>query len=165
LVAALAALAGLVAGGHAIYRPFLRPVPAEAIRRFYDYGDRAEFQLEDPLIVAGPCVVPMVIEEVRRGDRPLRRYAIDFLGTAGDERARPLLLEILGSDAEQGYYRADALVALYQLDPSEGRRLAQVYTNEEGYFGYKARGLLERPSVHVPHHRTYLDALLGTGWP
>ena len=56
--------------------------PDEALKDFYDAGDRAEDQLMDPLILTGRSVVPLVLKELPNKDMRPRRYAIGFLGNS-----------------------------------------------------------------------------------
>jgi hypothetical protein len=160
-LAVLVLLAAAAYGAWRLCQPILRPTPEEALRSFYDHEGRFEDQLCDPLILAGRNAVPLVMEEIGRGDRPLRRAAICFLGNAGDDKAIPLLFSILESDSELEGYRGYALIALYQLHSQDGLLLAGVYADRRDFLGYVAREMLEKPSRAVPQRRTYLDALVG----
>jgi hypothetical protein len=53
--------------------------PELALKAFYE-REVAEDQIMDPLILAGPSVVPYVEKELANEDMPNRRYAVAALG-------------------------------------------------------------------------------------
>ena len=153
----LLALAGLVLWWCVAVGP-LRD-PEAALADFHTARNRAEDQLTDPLVLAGPGVRPLVLAAIRDPESPRRRYAIGFLGCAGYERAASALREIIADGEEKNYYRADALVALWQLDPTEGLHLAKVYARQSDFLGETARRIVAgRPLIYC---RSWLDAWLG----
>jgi HEAT repeat protein len=97
--------------------------PEQAIREFYS-SDRAEDQMMDPLILAGEEVVPLLLIEIEKKTRPQRRYAIGALGNIQDKSALSVLEEILGDEAEEDYFRCDALNSIGMIDFRRGRELA-----------------------------------------
>ena len=138
---------------------WLHPTPEDVLADFYASKGRAEDMLMDPLILHADRVAPLVIREVERPEMPLRRYAIGFLGQAGVREALPLLHRILTNSQEQDYFRADALAAVYFIEPSEGRRLASDYTATTNFLGYVAGKIAD--GSHVSDRRKYWQALTG----
>jgi hypothetical protein len=151
-------IALVLVSGFWVYRR-LHPTPESVLADFYAGKGRAEDMLMDPLILHADRVAPLVIREVERPDMPHRRYAIGFLGQTGVREALPLLHRILTNSQEQDYFRADALEAVYSIDPSEGRRLASDYTAATNFLGYVAGKIAD--GSHVSDHRTYWQALTG----
>nr|WP_086938503.1 hypothetical protein [Thaumasiovibrio occultus] len=152
---------GLIAVG-VMYHSTLLRVPlifqsAEAaLADFYDSTDQAEDMLMDPLILAGPRVVPLVLEEVTSSTMPHRRYAIHFLGRY--PAAIPTLKTILADEYEVEYIRRDALASLFNVDPTLGQDLAKRYVSRGGVLGETATNIA---AGHNPHwfERTYWQAL------
>jgi hypothetical protein len=101
--------------------------PQSALRDFYEGEDRREEQLCDPLILAGPRVVPLVIADLPKKGTPRRLYAIRFLGNGRYSLALPVLQQILADDAENAAFRVAAFKAIYQISPGRARQLAPVY--------------------------------------
>ena len=101
--------------------------PQSALRDFYEGEDRLEDQLCDPLILAGPRVVPLVIADLPKKGTLRRLYAIRFLGNGRYSRALPVLQQLLADDAENVSFRVEAFRAIYQISPERARQLAPVY--------------------------------------
>jgi hypothetical protein len=133
--------------------------PQAALADFYEPGFRAEDQLADPLVLAGPPVVPLVVEEIRRKDMPLRRYAIDFLGDRECSRALPALREILTSEDEDVYCRGEALQAIHAIDADLGGKAAESHAERPDYLGQIARELLDGSAWSS--RRTFWQAFSG----
>lgn len=133
--------------------------PQDALQDFLNARDRAEDQLMDPLILAGQRVVPLVIAEIQKKDMPQRRYAIGFLGNGHYSEALPVLEKILSDDSELFYFKADALEAIYQIEPNRALELARKYTAGQELLGRVARDIV---AGHNPVHykRSYWEALL-----
>ena len=119
--------------------------PQSALQDFYDGEDRTEEQLCDPLILAGPRVVPLVILDLPKKGTARRLYAIRFLGNGHYKRALPVLEQLLADDAENVSFRVEAFEAIYQISPDRARQLAPVY-------GY-GRDRLARVAADIATHR------------
>src|SRR5687768_7995035 len=119
----------------------LRP-PHAAFDDFVRAEDRAEDQLTDPLVLAGPRVRPLVLSAVRDRDFKLRRYGIGYLGCSAYTPASPTFRVILHDESEEDYFRADALEALWSINSKEGRALAGAYSSRTDFLGQAARGIL-----------------------
>jgi len=132
--------------------------PREAFDDFVRAEDRAEDQLTDPLVLAGPRVQPLVLDAVRDRNFKLRRYGIGFLGCAAYRPAAQTLREILRDESEQDYFRADALEALWSIDSNEGRALADAYSRRADILGRAARGI--QTGTWPKDCRSVTDALL-----
>ncbi len=132
--------------------------PEKALHDFYAADGRAEDQLMDPLILNGRRVVPLVIAALPNRDMHLRRYAIGFLGVGRHQDALPSLERILSDESELAYFRADALEAIYQIEPERARALAHIYMNDQSFLGEIARVISEGKN---PTYRTrsYWQAL------
>jgi hypothetical protein len=89
-----------------------------------------------PLKAEGRDVVPLVIRDLPNRAMPRRRYAIAFLGYGQYAEALPALEKILTDPTEIDYFRADALLAIYEISPTRARTLASGI--------HDATGLLER---------------------
>jgi hypothetical protein len=133
--------------------------PHEALRDFYDTDDRSEPQLMDPLILAGPAVVPLVLQAVPDKNMKLRRYAIAYLGNEQRQEAVPVLSKILLDESEIYYFRSDALEALDSIDPSIGSSYAPAYVDRHDLLGDVARHIVA--GNHGHHRRSWWEAL----WP
>ena len=131
--------------------------PHDALADFYEARDRAEDQLRDPLILAGPDVVPLVIEAVYDPEMRLRRYAIGYLGIASDAEAVPVLTQILSDESEVYYFRSDALEALQRIDPSVAASFAPRYAHRDDLLG-KVAGAIASGSYTPPPERTWWEA-------
>lgn len=129
------------------------------MRRFYDTRDKAEADLMDPLILAGPKVVPRLSQEVRSKDMPARRYAIGALGHIGDRRAYATLKAILEDSSEVFYIRRDALVAMALIDPAAGREEAKRY--RDSHVPDLAQASAEVLSGHGVKRQTVMSTLFG----
>ncbi len=81
-----------------------------------------------PLHQHGASVAPLVIRELPKKEMPRRRYAIRFLGEKRYVEALPTLEEIALDENEKFYFRADALLAIYDIVPSRAATLAQKVT-------------------------------------
>ena len=132
--------------------------PRSALQDFYEGEDRPEQQLCDPLILAGPRVVPLVIADLPKKGTPHRLYAIRFLGNGRYARALPALQQLLADDQEYLAFRVEAFRAIYQISPGRARQLAPFY-------GY-GRDQLARVAADIAAHRdpgcwtrTYWQAL------
>jgi hypothetical protein len=134
--------------------------PEAAFSDFVTAEDRAEDQLTDPLVLAGPRVRPLVHEAIKDRTFRLRRYAIGYLGCAKYEAARPTFLAIMTDESEKDYFRGDALAALWLIDPTAGPRLAKEYSGRTDLLGRTARGLLA--GSWPQFCRSWKDALLHT---
>jgi hypothetical protein len=132
--------------------------PQDALDDFVRAEGRAEDQLTDPLVLAGPRVRPLVLAAVQDRHFRLRRYGIGYLGCAGYRPASPTFRTILHDESEEDYFRADALEALWSSDPKEGHALASAYSGRSDFLGQVARGILTgtRPNGC----RSLTDALL-----
>lgn len=117
--------------------------PDAAFADFESATNRAEDQLTDPLVLNGRRVAPLVLDAIADREMHLRRYAIGFLGCSRYEPSLPALRRILRDQAEKSYFRADALEAIYVIDPEEGRASARRHTSESGLLGDTARWIDE----------------------
>jgi len=126
---------------------------------YQDDTGRAEDMLMDPLILHADLVKDRVIDEVATATMPKRRYAISFLGVARITDALPVLRTILHNEAEQDYYRADALESIFQITREEGLALAHQHRSRADFLGYIAKGLAE--GSHTPQERTIDMAAIG----
>ena len=120
----------------------------------------AEDMLMDPLILAGDRVVPLVIREVKNPQMPRRRYAISFLGNGAYREALPVLQHILLNEGEVEYFRGDALLAIFRIDPSSGDRHANKFRNRKDYLGQVAKDIIQRDDF-IYYRRSYQNALIG----
>ena len=135
------------------------PTEDEVMNDFYQAHNRAEDMLMDPLIIHSNIVKSRIIREIKNQDMDKRRYAISFLGNEGIKEALPALQEILNSENEKDYFRADALESIYRIDNSEGIKKATLYSNNNDYLGRIAMGLLD--GTHKPSRRSLKQALTG----
>ena len=133
--------------------------PHDALQDFYEAKDRAEDQLIDPLILAGRRVVPLLILNLPNKEMRLRRYAIGFLGNGGYIEALPALEHILEDESEINYFRADALLAIYQISQTRAKELAPLYVNGQELLGEVA-GEIVASKNPVYFKRSYWDAFL-----
>jgi len=91
------------------------------------YAGDYEPELPDPLVKAGPSMVPWILEAIRHRDMKMRRYAISALGLLKDESSIAALRAIVEDESEKDWFRGDALVAIYQLNQDQGTKLAETY--------------------------------------
>lgn len=133
--------------------------PQDAFADFAAATLRAEDQLTDPLVLAGPRVRPLVLESLKDRSFSLRRYAIAYLGCAGYRPALPRLRLLLDDETEADYLRADALEAIGAMDLSEGLLLARTYEARADFLGEAASSL--RGGSWTPRCRSWADAFLG----
>jgi hypothetical protein len=96
--------------------------PELALKDFYE-REVGEDQIMDPLILAGPDVVPLLTKELAKPDMPNRRYAVAALGNLDSKAALPILEQLVGSASEADYIRCDALTAIAMIDQEEGLRV------------------------------------------
>ena len=118
----------------------------------------AEDQMMDPLILAGECVVPIVLQHVQERDMPRRRYGIGFLGNVGSRDALPVLERLFWDSSERDYIRGDALQAIAKIDLRRGQSLARECAEGDGYVAYIAREVLAEDR-QLLEKRSYEDAL------
>lgn len=133
--------------------------PEQVLEQFYAHS-APEVALMDPLILRGKAVISIVISKVGTPDMPRRRYAIGFLGNERSIEAVPVLAKILEEEHERDHVRADALIAIYQIDRQRGLALAKAYASREDGLGRMSQQILRAPSA-AANHRSYIDALLG----
>ena len=131
--------------------------PNDALQDFYEAKGRAEDQLIDPLILAGRRVVPLIIANLPNKEMRLRRYAIGFLGNGGYVEALPTLERILKDESEIYYFRADALLAIYQISQTRAKELAPLYVNGQELLGRFAGDIVAGKNP-VYFKRSYWDA-------
>jgi len=114
---------------------------AETWHAFYDLADHAP-EIDDPLIAAGPRMVPAICEAVAHRDMKFRRHAIAALGYIGDRRALQALQTILddGTEAEQA--RGDALISIYRIDRALGTRNARQYRHADAFVAHVSEAIL-----------------------
>lgn len=134
--------------------------PQAALRDFYAPVGRAEDQLTDPLILNGHTVVPLVVADVKNKAMPLRRYAIGFLGSGRYVEALPVLASILNDETELSYFRADALIAIYQISPPQAKEFAPRCVAGEELLGRIARQIVDGVSSdnHIFERRSWWKA-------
>lgn len=119
----------------------------------------AEDMLADSLIISGWRVAPRVVKEIANPSMPCRRYAIGFLGNIKFQPGASRLLEILSDNSEQDYFRADALVAIFHIDPKQGRNLANQFKESSPFLGQVANDIISNKSWFT-EDRTYWKAVL-----
>lgn len=114
---------------------------AETWHAFYDLSDHVP-EIDDPLIAAGPRMVPAICEAVAHRDMKFRRHAIAALGYIGDRRALQTLQTILddGTEAEQA--RGDALISIYRIDRALGTRNARQYRHADAFIAHVSEAIL-----------------------
>lgn len=156
----LLALVILAVGG-GIWAVFVGPLrdPKAALGDFIGGKGRAEDQLTDPLVLAGPRVRPVVLAAIADPAMPRRRYALSYLGCVEYTPAIEALRRIASDDSEFDYFRADALEALWRLDQTEAEDLARQFQTRSDLLGQTASRLMTAgPS---PDCRPWLAALIG----
>lgn len=108
------------------------------------YAGDYEPELPVPLVKAGVSIVPVILEAIAHPDMKMRRYAISALGYLNDERAIAPLMAILADESEEDYFRADALVAIYQVNQEKGTKLAQQYKRQGDALKESAESVLAK---------------------
>lgn len=136
-----------------------QPSADSVMQDFYTAKDRAEDMLMDPLILHSMIIHERVVQEVADSKMQKRRYAISFLGIDGRPDALPALRQILESDEEIDYFRADALSAIWQIKKEKAMQLASSYVLRDDLLGRFAREITT--GVHQPFVRSYWQALTG----
>lgn len=126
--------------------------PAEAVKSFYE-REVAEDQLMDPLILAGPDVIPLLEQDLLDANVPRRRYAIGAVGNIGDRSALPTLRKILEDRSEVDYIRCDALEAMAMIDRDMAFQRVRAEPGLEAQCG--------AATLSGAKSRSYLEALLG----
>lgn len=116
---------------------------AETWHAFYDLADH-EPEIDDPLIEAGPKMVPAICEAVRHKDMKRRLYAIDALGYIGDRRSLPVLVGILDDVSESDDMRSEALISIYRIDRALGTRYARQYRHADERTAMVADAILRK---------------------
>jgi hypothetical protein len=136
----------------------LRP-PEEAMRDFTSASNRMESQLTDPLVLAGPDVLPLVLEAVKDPRMRLRRYGIGFLGCSRYKRASGELKRIIADESEPDFIRSDALEALNLVDGKAAFDLARPLAMHRGPLSGLANAIMA--DEHAVNCRSFFDALSG----
>lgn len=114
----------------------------------------------DPLILAGRCVVPLILERLPDQAMPKRRYAIGFLGNGRYPEALPALERIVRDSTELCIMRTDALEAIVAIDPATARLLAEAHAKDTDALGVLARDILVGRS-RARFVRSWSDAFFG----
>lgn len=133
--------------------------PEEALSAFYGGEPRPECMQTKPLRQHGASVVPLVIRDLPKKEMPRRRYAIGYLGEEGHVEALPTLEAIARDNSEKFYFRADALLAIYDISPTRAaalaRQVAMEPQNPEDQYGHLKRITqdIENSSVRVNRQR------------
>lgn len=94
------------------------------------YAGDYEPELPEPLMKAGPSMVPVILEAIDHPDMKMRRYAISALGYLQDDSAIALLTTIVQNKSEEDWFRGDALVAIYRLNQETATKLAENYKSQ-----------------------------------
>jgi hypothetical protein len=120
-------LLGVLAAGACLARRGAFASPEVALARFVSASpyDVAEDQLMDPLILAGPKVVPLLAKSISNRQMVHRRYAVMALGHLGDQAALPALTKIVVDVTDEGYVRCDALQAVGLIKNAAARDLVE----------------------------------------
>jgi hypothetical protein len=100
------------------------PTAEAALAAFYGGESRPECLLTQPLQQHGSSVVPLIIRDLPNRTMPRRRYAIGFLGEGRYREALPVLEHIFSDTTEIYYFRADALIAMFEIAPARAQELA-----------------------------------------
>jgi hypothetical protein len=109
--------------------------PEAALADFYRGVPGPECMVDQPLRRDGRRVVPLVVQEVSNRAMPRRRYAIAFLGYGRHAEALPTLEKILADRTEIDHFRADALLAIYQIAPTRAQTSASGMHDSGGLLG------------------------------
>lgn len=116
---------------------------AKTWKAFYS-DDAEESEINVPLTEAGQKMVPAVVEAIAHKDMRHRRYAISALGTLKDPRALDALTAILKDESEEDYFRGDAVVSIYKIDPARGTELAKEYAGQGDNLKDMAQAILTK---------------------
>lgn len=100
---------------------------------------------------------PFIVRDIADPDAPLRRYAISALGSLGCVDAVPVLHRIVRDEREPDYVRADALEALWLIDPSVAQSVSLLVVIRPDYLGQAAHRLLEG---RHPEAMSFWEALI-----
>ena len=95
-----------------------------ALAAFYAGEPGFECMQAEPLRRDGSKVVPLVIRDLPNKKMQRRRYAILFLGEGRYREALPVLEHILLDTTEIYYFRADALMSIFEIAPTHAQELA-----------------------------------------
>ena len=120
-----------------------------------------EEAIADPLMVTGKRAVPAVIAAVRDRTMPRRAYAIGYLGWAADQRALPVLEEILADSTERPDMRAVALEAIACIRIAAGDSLAALIGQDTTALGQAASRVFDGPECMF-EGRSIWDAMSHT---
>jgi HEAT repeat protein len=135
--------------------------PEAALAAFVAPGrEVGEDQIAVPLLITGSRSVPIVAAAVKDRQLPYRRYALGYLGWAGDSRALPSLAPILDDSTELDYFRADALEGIACIDKVRGDSLSRQYSADTGILGWEAREVLAGSGCRAKD-RSFWDVLFG----
>lgn len=164
VLAISALLLGLCVWAAISLRSNIPETPELALQAFYE-REVAEDQIMDPLILAGPAIIPLLERDLAKPEMQNKRYAIGALGNLQSEAALPILKTLAGAKTETDYIRCDALTAIAMIDRQESLRLAsQVAKDDPKCLGEIADGLNRNYDSWIDTYaprRTYLQALLG----
>lgn len=109
------------------------------------YGHAADtVAIGDALVARGKSMVPAICEAVRNPDMKFRRHAIEALGRMGERRAMQTLESLVRSRDEDETVRAEALRAIYRLDPDLGARYANAYREDGTMLKSVAAAILQQ---------------------
>ena len=121
------------------------PINENRVMNDFMYGTgRMESQLTIPLQRAGSSILPRLLEEIQNKEMPRRRYAIGFTGDKFYRPALPVLQKILEDKTEIWYFRADALEAIFRIDPELATHLSPSYIDEKEWLGRFARNIRDK---------------------
>lgn len=109
------------------------------------YGHAADnTAIGDALVARGKSMVPAICEAVRNPDMKFRRHAIEALGRMDERRAMQTLETIVRERDEDETVRAEALRAIYRLDPELGARYANAYREDGTLLKTVAAAILQQ---------------------
>jgi hypothetical protein len=115
VIAISAVLLGLCVWAAIALRSNIPETPELALHAFYE-REVAEDQIMDPLILAGPEVIPLLERDLANPEMQNKRYAIGALGNLQSEAALPILKSLASAKFEIDYIRCDALTAIAMID-------------------------------------------------
>ena len=98
--------------------------PYEDVWRTFYLEGTSEAHLVGILVHAGSKMVPSIIEAISDRKMFARRYAISALGLLKQPEAISALTRILEDESEKNHFRADALQAIFVIDPGAGQLVA-----------------------------------------
>lgn len=116
--------------------------PQAAFDDFLVGAGRAEDQLADPLILAGPRVRPLVLKAIDQKGLRYRRYAIAYLGCAHYRPSLEPLVRIAEEELEPDYIRADAVEALWRFAPDKAVVVSREVQGRPDFLGQTASKIL-----------------------